>query len=229
MKSKELSDYLLQDNDPRLHQYCDPVVDFAKAKLVVDKLLKVAKDIRENVYPYPRGIEIAAPQIGEMVRVIVVMGPSTHSWSKAMINPRIMDAKRKFLNWEDCMSIENMRAQVERFQEVYVKYQTLDEQWHQENITDNAACDIQHGIDHLDGKLYFDRNLKYFIPLSIYRPLKDVSEATLNAYVEEHFELFEADRVFSASEMKKHGLCHPRQCLAKQVASELKPNPELIQ
>lgn len=184
----KLSEIILQYPHELLATSCNKVTDMQEAGRIAKKLFETAHVIRNNVYSYPRGIEIAAPQIGELFRIIIVIGPKGNEWKKVMINPEILSLSESVMNWEDCLSIEGMRAMVKRYRVCNVRYQNLYGTWHEERCFDNEAFDVQHGIDHLNGQLYFEREMCYFIPLSVYRPLKDQGIDILNKYVESHYE-----------------------------------------
>jgi len=68
-------------------------------------------------------------------------------------------------------------------------------------------------VDHLDGKMYFERDMKYFIPLSVYRPLKDQGIDVLMKRVVADYCPFDPGQYFSLAEMERRELIHPRQCM----------------
>lgn len=209
--------FIVQAPDHLLDKPCQKVTDYSHAQIIAKKMMEIAYKIRSNIYKYPRGFEMAAPQIGELHKIIILQG-GYHLNPKeietiVMVNPRILEEFESFYNWEDCLSVKDMRGYVKRSSKIKVKYQTIKGEDCVKEFFGNIACDIQHGIDHLNGKLYFGRDMKYFIPLSIYRPLKDQSLEDLNDYVFKHYKLFDAHQDFSPTQMKENKLIHPRQCL----------------
>jgi peptide deformylase len=209
--------FIIQSPDPRLAVRAREVVDFELAKRVAHKMLEIAYRIRSTIYTYPRGFEVAAPQLGEPHRLILLQGAYSGDpaqiESLVMVNPEIVSLRNRQLNWEDCLSVKDMRGYVERFATADVRYNDLHGRLEERTFEGNVACDIQHGVHHLDGKLFFDCNMVYFIPLSVYRPLKDVSEQRLLSHVTGTYAKFDPLQYFDSTSMEERGLIHPRQCL----------------
>jgi peptide deformylase len=105
---------------------------------------------------YGRGI--AAPQLGELRRVIFLRLPGEDPWP--LINPEIIDSSaERIIVWDACLSFLSIFMQVERWREVTVRYQTLQGQTREFEAGDerNLSELLQHEIDHLDGILAIDR------------------------------------------------------------------------
>jgi peptide deformylase len=105
---------------------------------------------------YGRGI--AAPQIGILQRVIFLKLPGEEPWP--LINPEIIErSAEKIIVWDACLSFLSIFMQVERYQEISVRYQNI----YGETLTVKAGEErnlselLQHEIDHLDGILAIDR------------------------------------------------------------------------
>jgi peptide deformylase len=123
-------------------------------------LTMLLADMRETMIA-AHGAGLAAPQIGENVRVVIfevkenprypgVVVPFTE-----LINPVItpLDASTE-AGWEGCLSVPGMRGEVTR--PARVRYTGYDRDG---NVIDRAvdgfhARVIQHECDHLDGILY---------------------------------------------------------------------------
>lgn len=212
-----LDEYIIQAPDKRLEERCACLEGFADAEEIVRRMNDVAYQIRKNIYQYPRGFELAAPQIGEPYRIIILQPGDfpapNESKTLSLINPEILEEADYFYNWEDCLSVQGMRGQVLRCGRIRVRYQDISGIEHENEFSGGIAADIQHGFDHLNGKLFFDRNMRFFIPLGIYRPLKDCGLDVLNDYVATHYRMFDPTQYYSPIEMRRHGLMHPRQCL----------------
>jgi len=211
--------YIIQAPDHRLYKPSNEIVDYRLAEKVVKRMLDIAFAIRNTIYEYPRGFEMAAPQIGEFYKIIILQGDYRPDpidiETTVIVNPEILEETDFFYNWEDCLSVKDMRGYLKRCGRVRVRYRELNGKIYEKEFQGNIACDIQHGVDHLKGKLFFDREMKYFIPLSVYRPLKDQGIEALNEYVTAHYHVFDPNQYLSPSEMEKNGLIHPRQCLLK--------------
>jgi peptide deformylase len=138
--------------DPRLRAVADPI------EKVDASVKQLAKDMLETMYNAP-GIGLAAPQIGEMKR-IVVMDLAKEGQTPdpiVMINPEILKYSDETVTSEEgCLSIPEIYYDVERPAEVTVRYTNLDGDVVERKATDRLAICIQHELDHLDGVLYID-------------------------------------------------------------------------
>lgn len=148
--------------------YGDPVLrkkakDIEKGKDV----LEFINDMYETMHA-AHGIGLAAPQIGKSVRLFVVDGttledePSLKDFKKAFVNPVILDENGESWPFEEgCLSIPNIREEVERPEKLRIKY--FDENWNafEEEYDGMKARIIQHEYDHIEGKLFID----YLTPL----------------------------------------------------------------
>lgn len=105
---------------------------------------------------YGRGI--AAPQIGQLQRVIFLKLPGVEPWP--LINPEIVAcSEEKVIVWDACLSFLSIFMQVERRREVTVRYQNLQGETLEFEAGDDRSLSelLQHEIDHLDGILAIDR------------------------------------------------------------------------
>ncbi len=147
---------VLRYGDPRLHQVSSPVEDFSPGRLA-----PLLRDLWDTMQARG-GVGIAAPQIGEFVRVVVFGMEFSARYPDApaiprtvLVNPRIepLDDVREE-GWEGCLSVPGMRGLVPRFR--HVRYTGRDE--HGETVTREVdgfhARVVQHECDHLDGILY---------------------------------------------------------------------------
>jgi len=138
--------------DPRLKQIAGPVGE------VNDGIRRLMDDMLETMYAAP-GIGLAAPQVGRLVRVIVVdiAEKDEPPQPYRMANPEIVRASEdnRIMN-EGCLSLPDYYADVERPDSITVKY--LDETGTRQILEADgmlATC-IQHEIEHLDGVLFVD-------------------------------------------------------------------------
>jgi peptide deformylase len=145
---------VLQFPDPRLKRKSVPVTE------VTDAIRQLAADMIEVMYDEP-GIGLAAPQVGEAIRLIVMdtdwTGEDGEKKPGVMLNPEIV-AREGDVTWnEGCLSVPDLHADVERAARVRVRYQDLDGKTHEEDASELRAVCFQHEIDHLDGVLFIDR------------------------------------------------------------------------
>jgi peptide deformylase len=127
-------------------------------------LQQLIADLFETMYK-SEGMGLAAPQIGKSVRIFVIDGtpiaedePSLADFRKVFINPYIIErsGELKLMN-EGCLSIPNIREEVNR--EAHIRMNYYDENWmyHDEIFDGYKARIIQHEYDHLDGVLFTDK------------------------------------------------------------------------
>ena len=138
--------------DQRLRQVCDPI------EKIDDSIKTLAADMLETMYDAP-GIGLAAPQIGEMMRIVVMDLAKEGETPEplVMINPEILKySEETAVTEEGCLSIPELYYDVERPAEVTVRYTDLEGNTVEKDATDRLAICIQHELDHLDGVLYID-------------------------------------------------------------------------
>ena len=135
--------------DPRLKQVCAP----AQAP----DADRVAVDLVETMDDFGHCVGIAAPQLGELVRIAVV-DVSGHPKAKTsngrlvLVNPRVVAAEGSVVAREGCLSIPDLTANVRRAETISVEH--VGGAFESSGF--EARC-IQHEIDHLDGILFLDR------------------------------------------------------------------------
>lgn len=138
--------------DARLRAVADPIVE------IDDDIKKLAHDMLETMYAAP-GIGLAAPQVGELKR-IVVMDLATEDEKPdpiIMVNPEILRfSEETVVTEEGCLSIPELYYEVERPAEIAVRYTDLDGTTIEREAGERLAICIQHELDHLDGVLYID-------------------------------------------------------------------------
>ena len=145
---------VLQFPDPRLKRVSRSIDE------VTDTLRKLAQNMCDVMYDEP-GIGLAAPQVGEDVRLIVV----DTEWNDeekernpiVIVNPEISEAEGTIVWEEGCLSVPDFVADVTRAERVRVDGTDLDGkpiEIHAEGL--QAVC-FQHEVDHLDGVLFIDR------------------------------------------------------------------------
>ncbi|MBE2970604.1 aminotransferase class IV [Burkholderia cepacia] len=102
------------------------------------------------------GRAVAAPQIGVGQRMIAL---ALDGWPDVIVNPEIVwHSDARMTLWDDCMCFPDLFVRVERHASVSVQYTTLDGELHRRDALSPDVSELmQHEIDHLDGKLSFDR------------------------------------------------------------------------
>jgi peptide deformylase len=102
---------VLKFPDKRLRTVSQPIAE------VTDEIRALANDMLEVVYDEP-GIGLAAPQVGEPVRLIVVDTEWTQEGAErnplVLVNPEIHDPRGRIVWTEGCLSVPDFEADVER-------------------------------------------------------------------------------------------------------------------
>ena len=133
----------------------------AKPVIVVTPALKrLADEMLESMYE-SNGIGLAAPQVGELVRLIVVdvsAGEGKEKQPYVLFNPEILSAKGEAVAEEGCLSVPGVWADVTRPEIITLRAMDREGKTFELKGIDGvlARC-IQHEIDHLEGVLFVDK------------------------------------------------------------------------
>ena len=100
------------------------------------------------------GAGLAAPQVGVLLRVIVIEPPEEETI--VLINPEIVKKAGERLVVEGCLSIPGYRGEVKRSASVMVKGRNREWKEIRLKATELLAQALEHEIDHLNGVLYID-------------------------------------------------------------------------
>lgn len=158
---------ILKFPDPRLREVSKPV------EKVTEKHAQLAKDLLETMGD-ANGIGLAAPQVGEMIRMLVIdTRPRDKEGRRykydemtelekavtqplVLINPEVVKGEGKTTFDEGCLSVPGYYETVERYE--YVEIRALNEKGEEILIKSDgllAIC-MQHEMDHLEGTLFID-------------------------------------------------------------------------
>ena len=138
--------------DARLRAIAEPI------EKIDDSVKELARDMLETMYDAP-GIGLAAPQIGELRRIVVMDLAAEGETPEPMvlINPEITHfGDQMQVTEEGCLSIPELYYDVERPAEITVRYTDLEGKTVERDANERLAICIQHELDHLDGVLYID-------------------------------------------------------------------------
>ena len=144
--------------DPRLNRVAEPV------KIIDAKIKKLVDDMAETMYEAP-GVGLAATQVGELKRVMVIDVSEEKNQLRVFINPEIIKKEGTAINEEGCLSVPGFYDKVERAETVMVSAMDRDGQRFTINASGLLAVCIQHEIDHLDGHVF----VEYLSPLKANR------------------------------------------------------------
>ncbi len=144
---------VLKFPDKRLREVSKPITE------VTDEIRSLAQDMLDVMYDEP-GIGLAAPQVGEPIRLVVVDTEWTEEDSEknplVLINPEIAEREGQITWTEGCLSVPDFTADVERAARVKLLAQGLDGEAISIDAEELQAVCFQHEIEHLDGVLFID-------------------------------------------------------------------------
>jgi peptide deformylase len=140
---------ILQFPDPRLRNRARPV------KQVDDDVRQLVDDMFETMYQAP-GIGLAAVQVNDARRVVVIDISEEKDAPLALINPEIVQREGIEEMDEGCLSVPGVYETVQRADRVRVRALDREGRVFERDAQGLLAVCIQHEIDHLDGKLFVD-------------------------------------------------------------------------
>ena len=143
--------------DARLRQMSQAVTTFDQ------NIVERFSDMETSMRAGPGGVGIAAPQLGDNWRMMIVdctvAKHSCHNHGLLhIINPEIMEhSNDEVLGREGCLSVPDWVGMVSRSRMIRLKYQDMQGDTHEIETSGFEARVIQHELDHLDGVLFIDR------------------------------------------------------------------------
>ena len=144
---------VLKFPDKRLRRVSRPVEE------IDDALRELARDMCDVMYDEP-GIGLAAPQVGEPVRLVVVDTEWTSEDAERnpliLVNPELSEHEGEIVWTEGCLSVPDFEAEVKRAERVLLRAQDLDGKELEIRAEGLQAVCFQHEVDHLDGVLFID-------------------------------------------------------------------------
>jgi len=129
--------------DERLHQRCSPMGDTAQVKDLAEQML--ATMYANN------GIGLAAPQVGHMVRLVVMDCSEGRNQPMVLVNPEIRQQFGAIEVVEGCLSFPGVQIKVPRYSHSVVCFQTPEGGQVKLALGGLWSICAQHEIDHLDG------------------------------------------------------------------------------
>ena len=137
--------------DPRLRKVADKVTKFDKS------LQNLADDMLLTMYD-ANGIGLAATQVNNHVRLVVMDLSNNRDDPKIFVNPRykVLKDHNMFEFEEGCLSIPGFNETIARPDKIELIWQDINGKEHTGTPEGLLTVCIQHEIDHLDGKLMVD-------------------------------------------------------------------------
>lgn len=136
--------------DKRLRTPADPV------DLITDEVRATWADMVDTMEAMP-GVGLGAPQIGVMLRLAVVDASEERGQAVLMANPEVLHASVKLRAHDEASpNLPGVWATIERPRAVTVRFLNADGVVEERDFVNLWATSVQHQIDHLNGRMYFD-------------------------------------------------------------------------
>ncbi|HEX8067021.1 MAG TPA: peptide deformylase [Thermoleophilaceae bacterium] len=123
---------------------------------------RVAMDLVDTMRSFPKCVGVAAPQIGELVRIVAVDVSEHPKATKShgqllLVNPKVVASSGAEVAREGCLSIPDLTANVRRATHVVIEAREPDGSLRAIDTEGFEARCLLHELDHLDGILFLDR------------------------------------------------------------------------
>lgn len=140
-----------EKGDEILYKKCKAVVKF-------DEKLHILLDDMYETMQSRDGVGLAAPQVGILKRAVVI---DVGDGKIELINPEIVEESGEQTGSEGCLSVPGVFGEVTRPYVVTVKAQDRNGKWFKITGKELLARAFCHEIEHLDGKLFLDRVIRF--------------------------------------------------------------------
>ncbi len=134
-----------------------------RLRIAVDRVDEITDDIRAiwaemiDAMEAMPGVGLAAPQLGILLRLAVVDASDRRGQALRMANPEILHASVEYrLHEEASPNLPGVSAPVKRPRAVTIRFLNDRGDWEEKDFVGLWATSVQHQIDHLNGRMYFD-------------------------------------------------------------------------
>ncbi|HLP93883.1 MAG TPA: peptide deformylase [Saprospiraceae bacterium] len=153
-----------------IYAYGQPVLKKIAAPIESDypDLQALIANMWDTMY-HADGVGIAAPQVGYAIRLFLIdteqldrkdkeLAPTDMPMKQVFINAQILESSEQPFTYEEgCLSIPDIRGDVERPEGIRIRWQDENFQEHEADFTGINARVIQHEYDHIEGVLFTER------------------------------------------------------------------------
>ncbi|EDZ47083.1 peptide deformylase [Leisingera daeponensis] len=137
--------------DKRLRTKAEEVTE------ITDEVREIWNDMVDTMEAMP-GVGLAANQIGVMLRLAVVDGSAERGRAVKLANPEILHASIELREHDEASpNLPGVSAKIKRPRAVTVRYLNEQGMIDRRDFVGIEATSVQHQIDHLNGRMYFDR------------------------------------------------------------------------
>ena len=124
---------------------------------ITEDVVLIWDDMIDTMNAMP-GIGLAAPQIGIDLRLAVVDASESRNKPIKLANPEILQSSVEYNETEEASpNLRGISAKIKRPKKVTVRFLNKDGFIDRKDFTGLWATSVQHQIDHLNGKMFFDR------------------------------------------------------------------------
>lgn len=136
--------------DKRLRTKAEEVTE------ITDEIRSIWDDMVDTMEAMP-GVGLGAPQIGVMLRLAVVDGSRERGKAVKMANPEVLHASIELRDHDEASpNLPGVSATIKRPRAVTVRFMNEAGQIDRRDFVGVEATSVQHQIDHLNGKMFFD-------------------------------------------------------------------------
>jgi peptide deformylase len=136
--------------DKRLRSRANEVIE------ITEDIFSIWDDMIDTMNAMP-GIGLAAPQIGINLRLVVVDASKARDKPVKLANPEILQASLEYSETEEASpNLRGVSAKIKRPKKVTIRFLNKEGFIDRRDFTGLWATSIQHQIDHLNGKMFFD-------------------------------------------------------------------------
>lgn len=148
---------IMKDPEAVLYKKCHPVTKF-------DKRLGAILDDMKDTMMAANGVGLAAPQIGLVRRMCVVLDTLDNDKVIELINPEVVATEGEQTDAEGCLSFPEKFGYVTRPYVVTVRAQDRNGEWFTKTAEALTARAFLHEIDHLDGHVFVEKVTEFVEP-----------------------------------------------------------------
>lgn len=139
---------------------------------ITDEIRAILDDMIDTMEAMP-GVGLAAPQIGVGRRLAVVDASEGRGAAVRMANPEILHASAVMRAHDEASpNLPGVHARIERPRAVTVRFLNADGALEEREMVGLWATSVQHQIDHLEGRMFFDRLSRVKRDMVLRRALK---------------------------------------------------------
>lgn len=147
----------------------------AAVEVITEEIRAIWADMVDTMEAMP-GVGLAAPQIGVMLQLAVVDASETRGQALRMANPEIVHASGQLHAHDEASpNLPGVWARIERPRAVTVRFLDAAGMVEERDFVGLWATSVQHQIDHLQGRMYFDHLSKVKHDMLLRRARKTAS------------------------------------------------------